>query len=144
MFKIDLKSLVGKDSYSIEEVKALYLDYKTGFVALSCFAAYYGMELSVAEGVIDMGKCLEGGTILSKPQNVEFVIECDPRIELGDLVTGLSTAFGVSYSEAENMLPGYIFEGSHIGDDIEDMWAQPIVSFLKSMGIDSIEVYQDS
>jgi hypothetical protein len=73
------------------------------------------------------------------------VIEQHDRIELGDLTSFISEVKGITYNEAEELIPWMYYEGGcYIRDDQEDEeWCYEVVMHLKDNGIDAIEVYQD-
>lgn len=74
---------------------------------------------------------------------VNMKIEYNPRIELGSLVNFIAKKKDIDYSEAENLLPSHIFEGSYICDDNTADWCKEVVEYLKENKIDAVEVYQD-
>lgn len=70
-------------------------------------------------------------------------IELQARIELGDLVYFISEAKGLTYDEAERLVPPVYFEGSHICEDNKEDWCKEVVEYLHSIELSAVDVYQD-
>lgn len=70
-------------------------------------------------------------------------IEYDPRIELGELTSFIASVKELTYSEAENLMPAWVFEGGSICDDDTEDWSKEVVADLIRREIDAVEVYQD-
>lgn len=71
-------------------------------------------------------------------------VEVKTMLDLGSLVDFMAESKGIDYSEAENMLPEYVFEGAHIASDSdEEEWNKEVIQYLKTNNISSVEVFQD-
>lgn len=75
----------------------------------------------------------------------QLKIETIQRVELTDLVMFISKAKGISYPEAEGMVPDYIInhDGFFNVNYEEGDWCKELKEYLTARGIVSIFVYQD-
>jgi hypothetical protein len=74
--------------------------------------------------------------------NIEFV----HKVELGELTRYIAHAKGITYAEAERIIPEYVYEGCFLaqeGYNSEGEWCQEVRELLKKLHIDRVEVYQD-
>ena len=75
---------------------------------------------------------------------MKLELETTTRIELGALVWFIATAKGITYTEAEKLLPAHIFEDeSCIHTELEGDWCTEVTAAMKEQDINFAHVYQD-
>ena len=75
----------------------------------------------------------------------ELNIETVQRVELGDLTRFIAKAKGITYENAENLIPPYYYEGGGIlyeGMNHEGDWYKEVLDEVLKQGYKSVEIYQ--